>query len=148
MKRIISTFLLVLMLSTVAIAKNDTPESVSVKATPDAVKSAIVARLTMRGYHLENDSAYQMVWTKEMNGGAGIMTQVIAGNANCAMPKHVVTIAFVSSGDSVQLIGTQQVDKAGAFCARERIDLNGKKNHEQMHGFLADIKVNAETPVK
>jgi hypothetical protein len=77
-----------------AIAKNEPPASIVISAPVDAVKSAIVARLTSRGYRLESDSQFQMVWSKEMDGGKGMIAQMIAGNANCAMPKHILSLTF------------------------------------------------------
>jgi len=54
-----------------------------------------------QGYHLESDTQFQMVWAKEMDNAKGAMAQLIAGNANCAMPKWIVNLTFAPQSDSV-----------------------------------------------
>jgi hypothetical protein len=83
-----------------------------------------------------------------MNNGSGILAQVMIGNANCAMPKQVLNFSFAPVSGSILVVGTEQLDKATALCARERIDLNGKKNRAAMASFLADIKLKAEAEKK
>lgn len=148
MRRILSIVGALAVLTFGAFAKNDPPASITISASPEAVKAAIVARLTSHGFSLESDSQFRMVWTKEMNNGGGILAQALVGNANCAMPKQVVNFTFALQGDAVLVIGQEQLDHATALCARERFDVNGKKNREAMASFLADIKSKAEAVAK
>jgi hypothetical protein len=144
MNRILTVAAMLVLLAGGASAKNEAPASTTVSASPDAVKSAMVVRLTEHGFHLESDSQFQMVWVKEMNNGAGIFAQAMVGNANCAMPKQVLNFTFAPQSDSVLVVGTEQLDKATVLCARERINLDGKKNRAAMASFLADVKSKAE----
>jgi hypothetical protein len=143
----LSLVLAFVLLAPFAFGKNDPATSAAIAAPVDVVKSAIVARLTSHGFHLESDSQFQMVWSKEMDGGKGMLTQLIAGNANCAMPKAILSLTFAPEAESVTVSGTSQIDKAGTLCVRERIDLNGKNNRAEIAAFLADIKSKAETQI-
>ncbi len=144
MKRIITVTAVLALLCVSSFAKNDPAPSLAISAPVEAVKSAIVTRMMSHGYHLESDTQFQMVWAKEMDNAKGAMAQFIAGNANCAMPKWIVNLTFAPQSDSVLVLGTQQLDKATTLCARDRVELNGKKNREEMVSFLADIKSKAE----
>lgn len=148
MNRILAVAAVLVMLATGASAKNEPPASTTISASPDAVKSAMVARLVAHGFHIESDSQYQMVWVKEMNNGAGILAQAMVGNSNCAMPKQVLNFTFAPQSEGLLVAGTEQLDKATALCARERINLDGKKNREAMASFLADVKSKAEEQTK
>jgi hypothetical protein len=148
MNKALALAAMLLLLAAGVSAKNEPPASTTISASEDAVKSAMVARLTAHGFHIESDSPYQMVWVKEMNNGAGILAQAVAGNSNCAMPKQVLNFSFASQSDGILVVGTEQLDKATALCGRERINLDGKKNREAMVSFLADVKSKAEAQVK
>lgn len=143
----LSVIFAVVLLAPSAFAKNDPPTSAAIVAPVDVVKSAIVERLTSHGYHLESDSQFQMVWSKEMDGSKGMLTQLIAGNANCAMPKAVLSLTFAPEAEFVTVSGSTQIDKAGTLCVRERIELNGKNNRAEIAAFLADIKSKAEAQI-
>jgi hypothetical protein len=143
MKKIISVTAVLALLCVCSFAKNDPAPSLAISVPVEVVKSAIVTRMMSHGYHLESDTQFQMVWAKEMDNAKGAMAQLIAGNANCAMPKWIVNLTFAPQSDSV-VVGTQQLDKATTLCARDRVELNGKKNREEMVSFLADIKSKAE----
>src|SRR5580704_4550239 len=112
----LSLVLALILAAPLAMAKNEPPASIVIAAPVDAVKSAIVARLTSRGYHLESDSQFQMVWSKEMDGGKGMIAQMIAGNANCAMPKHILSLTFAvtTETDAAAASGNDQ-DVPAAF---------------------------------
>jgi hypothetical protein len=143
----LSLVLALVLAAPFALAKTQPPTSTVIAAPVDVVKSAIVARLTSHGYHLESDSQFQMVWSKEMDGGKGMLTQLIAGNANCAMPRAVLNLTFAPEAESVTVSGTTQIDKAGTLCVRERIELDGKNYRAEIAAFLADIKSKAEAQI-
>jgi hypothetical protein len=133
--------------ASIAAAKHVSPEPAStiINAAPEAVKAQIVVRLMSRGYHLETDTPYQMVWSKEMNNSTGMLAQLIGGNANCALPRWVLSLAFAPQGGGILMIGTEQLDVAGELCVRSRTDMDGKKQRTEMNSFLADIKEKAES---
>jgi hypothetical protein len=89
-----------------------------------------------------------MVWVKEMNNGAGILAQMVVGNANCGLPKQVIALTFAPQAGSILVVGQEQLDKATTLCVRERVDMEGKKYRQAMASFLADIKSTAEAQVK
>lgn len=148
MKRIFWVAALALVLASGSLAKNESPSSITISAPADAVKSAVVARLTAHGFHLESDSQFQMVWAKEMNGVSGVLAQAVIGNANCGMPKLIVDLTFAPQGDSVLVVGQEELDTATTLCTRQRVTLNEKKNREAMASFLSDIKAKAEAQAK
>jgi hypothetical protein len=131
-----------------ASAKEQPAVSATISASTEAVKFAIVARLSEHGFHLESDSPFQMVFAKEMNNAGGVLAQAMIGNANCSMPKQVLSFTFAPQADAVLVVGLEQLDKATVLCARERINMDGKKNREAMASFLADIKSKAEAKAK
>jgi hypothetical protein len=63
------------------------------------------------------------------------------------MPRHVITVTIVPGSDigpTVQVFGLQEMDVARAYCRRERVPMNEKKNRAAMEEFLVAIKSSAE----
>lgn len=128
----------------IASAKEKAPVSTTISASADTVKAQIVARMIAHGYRIDSDGQFQMVFAKDMNGGDGVLTQLMVGNANCGMPKRIVNLTFAPQGDALLVVVSEQIDHATTLCTRERLEMDGKKDREEMSAFLSDIKAKSE----
>jgi len=139
--------LLIVLLSFVSItsAKDKPAVSITIAATVDQVKAGIVTSMVSKGWRIDADTAYQLVFSKEESGGRGMMAQLLGGNARCAMPRSIFRLALAKNGDSVLLVGTQAIElQRGWACTPYEVVLDGKKQRAAMEDFLAEIKVQVE----
>jgi hypothetical protein len=143
MKRIL---IVILMLAAIASAKDKPPISTSIYAPLDKIKGAIVAGLAQDGYRIDNDSNYQMAFSREMKGGGALVTTMLMGSAYSETPRQNLTFILSPDGEtatSVTMYG--EVTVRQGFGNVDRVNLlDNKKNRSWAENFLANVKQRAE----
>ncbi len=140
--------LIVLLCSVVLHAKKKPVIPFSVSAAPEAVKQAVIAQAVADGYHVENDSQFQIVLTKDMNRVAGLFAAGLLSPGACAgiTPRYLFTVILVPSGDGTDVTTHYDMEHASGFCHPVR--RNEDKQHQKYFAdFMAKVKQATEKPI-
>jgi hypothetical protein len=143
---LLCVLLAVLASSVPAFAAKQSPVSIIVNAPLDAVKGAAVAEATANGYLLDQEGQFQIVFTKNMGWGSGLLTNLLLAPPACSgiPPRWFLTVMFVPGPEGVTLRAVSQYEHAGPFCRSVRESFDGKKPRQQIEGFFQQIKSAAE----
>jgi hypothetical protein len=134
-----------LMLTAFSFAKRKPATTISVHATPEAVKAAAVAQAISDGWTIESEGQFQIVFTKPMNTVGGIFTASLLSPTACSgiRPRYLFTLLFVPAADGVNLTTHKEMEHADGFChpARDNWD---DQNRKYAESFLGKIKSASE----
>lgn len=145
MKHIIT----LLLLCSVTFAKSQPPVSVVVKAPVDSVKANTVQLAAADGYTIDQEGQFQIVFTMNITGKAGFMTNMLMAPSACSniSPRYLMTVMFVPGQDGVTLRPVMQYEHAGPLCRPVRENLDGKNVHQNMEAFAQSVKAKSEQGV-
>jgi hypothetical protein len=127
-------------------AKNEGPVEVAVQATVERTKSALVNRL--QGFNIDSDTQFQLVFSKEITGGRGMLTQILTGNSYSDPPRVVAYFTFVENRGIVTLTGRQETATRMALGQVNRVSLDGGKARTSMVNLLMAVKYDAEATLR
>ena len=141
--------IILLLLCSVAFAKSQPPIAIVVKAPVDSVKANTVQLAAARGYTIDQEGQFQIVFAMNMNGKAGFMTNMLLTPSACSniSPRYLMTVMFVPGQDGVTLRPVMQYEHAGPLCRPVRENLDGKNVHQNMEDFVQSVKAKSEQGV-
>lgn len=125
--------------------KNKGPVSVAIQAPVEKVKSALVARLVSRGFEVESDGKYLMVFSKDTQGVMREFAARLALGGNYAdKPRILLRFTFLESESGTEVTGRQDLTTRNSFGATNRMSLDGGKARKGFLEFLRNVKYDAE----
>jgi hypothetical protein len=141
--------LAVLALSLSASAKKFQPLTVTIKASPEAVKAAAVSQAIADGYAIESEGQFQIVFQKNMKGVGGFLTSAFLSPTGCRSfsPRWLLTVLFVPEAEGVTVTTHYEQEHADTLCrpARQSWDKDGAR---EISKYLELVQSKAEQMAK
>lgn len=106
--------------------------------TPAAVKEKAIARCVRNGATIV-DTSNTVQCRFKVEGGRGVMAQMLLGNAYSTPPEHVVQFTMADLSGSTLLLAQQWIETQMPGGQVQRADLNAKKHVVEAQSFVDAI---------
>lgn len=113
-----------------------TPFVVTLDASPDQLKAALIPMLTTQGYILETDTPFQLTFWTELTGNRAFWATMFLGNQYSETPRETVQFLFSPTNGTTTLTSHVEVSVKMALGKVNRVSLDHNAN---MRGELEAI---------
>lgn len=121
------------------------PEVIIEADDVDLVKSEVINEMQMRGFFLQDDSKYRLVFTKELEGGQAILTQLVIGNSYSTTPVAQCAFNLSATGNGIKVVEFSSISTQMAMGQIQRMDMRDNNAwFNDFHTVLLRVKQRIE----
>jgi hypothetical protein len=125
--------------------EQNTPPHETIHGNLATVKASIIRDMTSAGYGIESDTEHQIVFTKQVTGFRGAMTQALMGNSYSDPPFEKDYFTFSESSGVVSVGATGEISVRMPLGNVNRTSLTTNKNWKPgVQSLLTSVKWSTE----
>lgn len=115
------------------------PEGLFENTNVETVRSSIMDGCVTRGLMVIESSANQIVCGKAMEGGQGVLAQMLVGNSYSTTPQRKVRFILYQMGTDVKVTAQQWIESQMAFGQTRTQELKSNNQINDIQNFLFSL---------
>ena len=108
------------------------------------IKGALVATFAANGYSIAQDTPYNLVLTKPMEGSGAALYQAALGNAYSSNPQINISLTFAPAPGATRVFAHANISMQNAFGQNNATNMDQGKGAHQIQQLLENVKAEVE----